>query len=590
MIEKIVDLGNCFSETGEPRVRLLENSLVKTASSEIQDFWDKLKLSDQYAYLWVIGVSALEYYGCNNNGDAFYEADLKKTLPDWADKAHIFQHHVNKDPRLALGKPVFAWYNDEMHRVELILAIDRNAPGARTVVSRIQNGEQLYVSMGCRVQYDVCSICGHKSRTRAEYCDHLKYNLKKILPDGHQVYALNPDPKFFDISLVSRPADPTAFALDKLASLSDNFENISVPDYNDFIEKAAAFKKVADIIKQVRGEVVSTKIPSVERARDIDDFSDFDYPEIPYDDLDDIGASPADLYAALGELGAPATLGDAFWASRLPAFGVPRPEAFDILPRVLEHLSENPDDADFNIGEAHPVRVKLVIRLIRPAAVKRITIVRSLDGDEEFDKLGRDESNFGSSSSERIWKAISPEGRNFSKMQIMDENGNILETTPYAMRTSTGNVSEGLSTVVGSLLAFGALAGALGSPTLAGKLKSAAVLGIPAYLMLRPSNKQVQIQNTGEIVPLNTVLTSWRSYPGMEKTSKLGIGTVAGFSIPGALALDYLYNQKFQDGRVPDHPVEQKMYHAGRFVYDHPVATTVAGGAIGAGITRGLFR
>lgn len=86
---KVIDLGTEVSSTGEPRVRTLETSLVKTASSEIQEYWDTLEQNDEYAYLWVIGVSAMEYYGCNNNGDAFAEADLKKTIPDWLSLIHI---------------------------------------------------------------------------------------------------------------------------------------------------------------------------------------------------------------------------------------------------------------------------------------------------------------------------------------------------------------------------------------------------------------------------------------------------------------------------------------------------------------------
>ena len=224
---KIIDLGHEVPETGESRVNLIDPQLVpsliksasQTASTEIQEFWDTIPQDPRYSYLWVIGVSAKEYYGCNNNGDAFTEEDLKHTHQHFVDNANVFLQHVNKDPAKGIGKPVFSWYNDDMHRVELILRIDKSKPEAVRTVSKITNGEPLFVSMGCTVTYDVCSICGNKAPTRRDYCDHLRFNMKKILPDGRQVYALNPNPKFFDISIVAKPADPTAHMLDKRASL-----------------------------------------------------------------------------------------------------------------------------------------------------------------------------------------------------------------------------------------------------------------------------------------------------------------------------------------------------------------------------------
>lgn len=226
MLTKIIDLGFEAPETGEPRVRLIQPDLVKTASTEIQQFWDSMQPDGQSSFLWVIGVSAREFYGCNNNGDAFDEADLIKTHNRFVDTAHVFMQHVNKDPAKAIGKPVFSWYNDVMHRVELILRIDKEAANSALIVARIENGDPIFVSMGCTVDYDVCSICGNRSKTRKEYCDHLRYNMKKILPDGRQVYALNPNPKFFDISIVARPADPTAFTLDKRASYGTSCGNL----------------------------------------------------------------------------------------------------------------------------------------------------------------------------------------------------------------------------------------------------------------------------------------------------------------------------------------------------------------------------
>ena len=95
---KIIDLGHEVPETGESRVNLIDPQLVpsliksasQTASTEIQEFWDTIPQDPRYSYLWVIGVSAKEYYGCNNNGDAFTEEDLKHTHQHFVDNANVF--------------------------------------------------------------------------------------------------------------------------------------------------------------------------------------------------------------------------------------------------------------------------------------------------------------------------------------------------------------------------------------------------------------------------------------------------------------------------------------------------------------------
>lgn len=69
----------------------------------------------------------------------------------------------------------------------------------------------------CRVKFDVCCICGHKSKTRADYCHCAKNYLGKILPNGKKVYVTNPNMTFFDISFVLVGADKVSFVMEKVA-------------------------------------------------------------------------------------------------------------------------------------------------------------------------------------------------------------------------------------------------------------------------------------------------------------------------------------------------------------------------------------
>lgn len=84
-----------------------------------------------------------------------------------------------------------------------------------------------------------CSICGNKAKQTEDYCDDLKFNMNKILPDGRKVRAFNPNPIFFDISEVTRGADSTAFTLKKVAACYENLHNRQSYNGNSFCKSAS---------------------------------------------------------------------------------------------------------------------------------------------------------------------------------------------------------------------------------------------------------------------------------------------------------------------------------------------------------------
>ena len=198
------------------------HSLSKTAGVEnlapaIQKALTNFQPEPGKAYVVVTALGSGEYWGPNRNGDYFPEdALINRALTTYRAGGLVYRQHANKDPKLALGKIIAAGYNTLMRRVELLLGVDESI--APDIAAKIRAGEPQDVSMGASVPYDVCSICGHKSRTRLEYCDHLKNHMLEFMPDGRQVYAINEVPTFFDISFVKRGADPTAKTLLKVAS------------------------------------------------------------------------------------------------------------------------------------------------------------------------------------------------------------------------------------------------------------------------------------------------------------------------------------------------------------------------------------
>ena len=659
---KIIDLGHEVPETGESRVSLIDPRLVpslvktasktasQTASTEIQEFWDTIPQDDRYSWLWVIGVSAKEYYGCNNNGDAFTEEDLKNTHQLFVDNANVFLQHVNKDPAKGIGKPVFSWYNDEMHRVELILRIDKSKPDATGTVRKITNGEPLYVSMGCTVKYDVCSICGNKAPTRRDYCDHLRFNMKKILPDGRQVYALNPDPKFFDISIVAKPADPTAHTLDKRASLHGQ-QGSETPALSsaelgerslDISQKLAALKKVSDIIKKVEGIVVDTKPgepsdhaeaerqavqePHTDTLEDApiravahlarEGFQHMEYPVMPYEYLSSMGVSPTAFLLAMHHLRAPISLGDAAWLAGSRVMGhCPSHEEmgrmFSLLPDALSELCERPSLVDTLLHKVFapcpedagsPIRRTLVIKVMRPVAEMRIRMLSRMAPEGALEKIGEafgqpleEQIHYGRTLAERIRKDFDPRAENFAPMTVRDKHGNVAVTAPYFVRnTATQEAASrmvDLPTVAGSALALGAVTAALGEPTLLGKVMAASLLGVASVgaFSLRENRDDEKVTTEScEEIPMTTMVESWK----FKKTaaSMPRFGTVAGLALPPALALDYMYN-KWRYGDMADVKAEQPgmggmALKAGRFVKEHPVLTTVGSGLLGSQLLR----
>jgi hypothetical protein len=148
--------------------------LEKTAemSDELQAFIKELHPKKGKLYILVNALGASEYYGANRNGDAIAEKVLKKFHKTFELNGKVYKHHKNKDPRKALGKVLFSHYNDNMHRVELVCEIDSNK--ADRFVEAIKQGKYPPVSMGMRTKFDICSLCGHRSKSFTEYC---------VLPD-----------------------------------------------------------------------------------------------------------------------------------------------------------------------------------------------------------------------------------------------------------------------------------------------------------------------------------------------------------------------------------------------------------------------
>jgi len=184
---------------------------------------------DKFIYILLTALGAAEAWGCNSNADIFFEQDLKPESPAFGHKtflnAGVYTHHKNKDKSKSLGEVCVSVYNPKMRRVELIERVDRSKAkqfNASDIYDRLNDGEYLDVSMGCKVKYDVCSICGNKAATRAQYCNDMLTKPGKMLSDGRVVAVINPRPYFFDISFVNIGAAKNAKTMGKIEEKNGN--------------------------------------------------------------------------------------------------------------------------------------------------------------------------------------------------------------------------------------------------------------------------------------------------------------------------------------------------------------------------------
>lgn len=163
---------------------------------------------------------------CNDNFDEFPAEELEKAYATFKGKP-VFVNHHNDDHKRARGVIIDAALHKDANRdgtkdywVEVLMEVD--ALRFPKLAAEIMNGNIARTSMGCDVAFSVCSACGNKATTPAEYCHHIPASkgmtLYRTTASGHKVgdiiretcYGL----KFFENSLlVEPPADPTAFFL-----------------------------------------------------------------------------------------------------------------------------------------------------------------------------------------------------------------------------------------------------------------------------------------------------------------------------------------------------------------------------------------
>lgn len=268
---KVFDVGTHDEAPGLgfPLVTFLEHQndrltspFLKTASvrryisEDVRDFLATIKYADHpdKKFMLVSALGSDEFWGANRRADAWPEADLSHKGAEYGyttytKLGHAFLHHMNKSPDMAKGKVVYASWNPRMHRVEIVKFFKRAL--APEVCARADRGDLLKTSMGAKVPYDVCSLCGHKAKTAALHCEHIKKQANEVLSNGHRIRMMNPRPKFFDSSAVTIPAARESGVL-AYPDQMEEFKAASFPELHRLSEYEAIVIFNIDLEKEAK--------------------------------------------------------------------------------------------------------------------------------------------------------------------------------------------------------------------------------------------------------------------------------------------------------------------------------------------------
>lgn len=247
---------------------------VKSASAGFsKGVLEDFKPDKDHFAVHLIAVGDYENYGPNRNGDAF----TKKANTDYhgcfVKFGHFFRHHKNTGPEHAIGIVKASCHNDDMGRIELIIHGCKKK--AEEEYEMIKAGKSLPFSMSCKVSHDVCSICGHESPNRGEYCFHARDEMCKIYPNGKQAFVYNPQPYYFDISRVVRPADRIAWGLQTMVG-PDNTELEKSASAEGRTLGGAELAKYAGISEPRILAAVGNKVVDAKKASIVKDLADLE--------------------------------------------------------------------------------------------------------------------------------------------------------------------------------------------------------------------------------------------------------------------------------------------------------------------------
>lgn len=124
-------------------------------------------------------TSATDKY-INNNLDAWSKEALLKSYKTFIG-AHNFVEHVQIED-LSKGRIIDAVARDigDSVYIDILVATDRKH---KDLIESIESGKMSGMSMGCSVDFTICSYCGNVASDETQMCEHIKYQKGNVFFD-----------------------------------------------------------------------------------------------------------------------------------------------------------------------------------------------------------------------------------------------------------------------------------------------------------------------------------------------------------------------------------------------------------------------
>lgn len=186
-----------------------------TRALDFGDYYDSLKKGG----LWEHAV--------NKNSDYFDISELEEVNP--AKKiaryqsfrtAGMYKNHESDKIENAIGlvfDSVMMYDPYEDMHVTTLFGIDKKKASA---IGRDleKYATRVAVSMGCSIEYSICTACGKEIHKEADTCECLRFSRGRRR-EGKKVAEFLKGVDFFELSIVSSPAAPTAYVIDAISEI-----------------------------------------------------------------------------------------------------------------------------------------------------------------------------------------------------------------------------------------------------------------------------------------------------------------------------------------------------------------------------------
>ena len=160
-----------------------ESSEEKSGDGEDSPAFDLQAEIDSHPDSLFIKCFAILADETNDNGDYFSRIELKKATPTFVG-VPLFTNHANADINEARGKVVHSWWDEEQNGIMIVGRVDAEA--YPQLARGIKEEYVVGTSMGCQVQYSICSVCHNYAETPDQYCSCIQERKTRMVQAKNQ--------------------------------------------------------------------------------------------------------------------------------------------------------------------------------------------------------------------------------------------------------------------------------------------------------------------------------------------------------------------------------------------------------------------